>query len=332
MNFDKLKKVLEEKRSFVLVCHIDPDGDAIGSLSALAEVLESSDKVVYRVCKDHIPDIFNFLANSSLIQSHWPEPPAPRARATSESMTGGFDAIILLDNGDFRRTGFTEEILSAKNRNIPIINIDHHPKNDLWRVANINCADDSVSSTCEILFNILTDFWYEINNSVATSLLAGIFYDTGSFQHQNTTQKVLEITSELLKKGAKLKTISQKMVNARSLALFKLWGIALRRLTVNSQYGISYSILTQKDLKETAATEEEISGLVSLLNTNASSKAALLLYETGDGKIKGDLRTENDHLNLSKFAELLSGGGHRKAAGFTITGGIEASDGKWRII
>ena len=320
MNFDKLKKVLEEKRSFVLVCHIDPDGDAIGSLSALAEALESLDKVVYRVCKDHIPDIFNFLANSSLIQSHWPEPPVI-----------GFDAIILLDNGDFRRTGFTEEILSAKNRNIPIINIDHHPKNDLWRVANINCADDSVSSTCEILYDILTDFGYEINNSIATSLLAGIFYDTGSFQHQNTTQKVLEITSELLKKGAKLKTISQKMVNARSLALFKLWGIALRRLTVNAQYGISYSILTQKDLKETDATEEEISGLVSLLNTNASSKAALLLYETGDGKIKGSLRTENDHLNLSKFAELLSGGGHRKAAGFTISGEMKENGTNWKI-
>ncbi|MDO8444294.1 MAG: bifunctional oligoribonuclease/PAP phosphatase NrnA [bacterium] len=315
-SYSKLKTILEEKRSFVLVCHVDPDGDAVGSLAAFAEVLESRGKKVYRICKDPVPEIFNFLTGANLIENKWPR---------------DFDAVILLDNGDFRRTGFTEEILSAKKRNIPVINIDHHPKNDLWRVAKINCADDSVSSTCEILYGILTRLGYEINNSIATSLLTGIFYDTGSFQHANTTEKVLEITSELLKKGAKLKIISQKLVNARSMALFKLWGIALGRLNVNEKYEISYSILTQKDLEKTNATEEEIFGLVNLLSTNASSKVALLLYETGDGKIKGSLRTENDCLNLSKFAAFLNGGGHKKAAGFTISGEMKNDGAIWKI-
>lgn len=308
---------MSEKRSFVLVCHVDPDGDAIGSIAALSEVLESHGKKVSRICKDPVPEVFNFLANTNLIENKWPH---------------DFDAVILLDNGDFRRTGFTEEILSAKKRNIPVINIDHHPKNDLWRVAKINCADDSVSSTCEILYGILTSLGYEINNSIATSLLTGIFYDTGSFQHANTTEKVLEITSELLKKGAKLKIISQKLVNARSMALFKLWGIALGRLNVNEKYEISYSILTQKDLEKTNATEEEIFGLVNLLNTNASSKVALLLYEAADGRIKGSLRTENDAVNLTKLAEFLGGGGHKKAAGFTVEGSIKNDGANWKIV
>ncbi len=316
MNLTKLQKILAEKEGFVLVCHIDPDGDAIGSMMALAEILESQGKKVTRICKDPVPVFFNFLAGADLIKNVW---------------KADFDAIILLDNGDFRRTGFQSEILAAKNKQIPIINIDHHPKNDLWRIAKINCVDDSASSTCEILAEILTGLGYEINNSIATSLLTGIFYDTGGFQHANTTPKVLEITSELLKKGAKLKIISQKLVSARSMALFKLWGIALSRLTVSQKYGISYSILTQKDLEKTNATEEEIFGLVNLLNTNADSKAALLLYEAENGKIKGSLRTENDAINLTRLAEFLGGGGHKKAAGFTVGGRIKISGDKWTI-
>lgn len=317
MNYSKLKTILSEATSFVLVCHVDPDGDAIGSMAALGETLESQGKKVYRICKDLVPEVFNFLTGTNLIENKWPS---------------GFDAVILLDNGDFHRTGFTEEILLSKNKNIPIINIDHHPKNDIWRLAKVNCADDSVSSTCEILYDILASFSWEINNSVATALLTGIFYDTGSFQHANTTTKVLEITSELLKKGAKLKLISQKLVNARSMALFKLWGIALSRLSVNEKYRVSYSVLMQKDLEKTNATEDEIFGLVNLINTNADSKAALLLYETADGRIKGSLRTENDTVNLTKLAELLGGGGHKKAAGFTISGEIKSDGMSWKII
>lgn len=316
MNLEKLKKIFDESGRFVLVCHQDPDGDAIGSLSALAQALEANGKEVVRVCKDPVPDLFSFLLERATVSTVWPE---------------NFDVIVLLDNGDFRRTGFQAEILAAKKAGIPVVNIDHHPKNDLWRVAKVNCADPAVSSTCEIVYDILTDFKHDITNSIATALLAGIFYDTGSFQHKNTTTKVLEITGELLRKGAKLKTISNRLVSARSFALFKLWGIALDRLTVNEKYKISYSVLTQNDLAETAASEEEIFGLVNLLNTNSSGDATLLLYETADGKIKGSLRTEKDNLNLTKLASLFCGGGHRKAAGFSLTGKIKAVGKGWEV-
>jgi phosphoesterase RecJ-like protein len=321
MNYNKLKSILEEYQEFVLVCHVDPDGDAIGSLSAMAEMLEALGKKVHRVCKNTVPTVFSFLIETDLVQNDWPT-----------NLPAGGWAIILLDNGDFRRTGFPDEITKARNSQIPIVNIDHHPKNDLWRIAKINCVDDTASSTGEMLYRIFTEFEWTIINSIATALLAGIFYDTGSFQHQNTTPKVLEMTGDLLRLGAKLKLITQKMVNDRSISLFKLWGIALSRLTVNNKYNISYSIITRQDLAETEATEVEILGLVNLLNTNAESRLTLLLYESENGKIKGSLRTENNDLNMSKFAASLNGGGHKKAAGFMLGGKIVCAGDGWKIV
>jgi len=314
-----------------LVCHVDPDGDAIGSLSAMAEILESLGKKVYRVCKNTVPTVFSFLIETDLVQNDWPtDLPVIDSEVAQTRGAGGW-AIILLDNGDFRRTGFPDEITKARNSAIPIINIDHHPKNDLWRIAKINCVDDTASSTGEMLYRIFAEFEWTITNSIATALLAGVFYDTGSFQHQNTTPKVLEMTGDLLRHGAKLKLITQKMVNDRSISLFKLWGIALSRLTVNDKYNISYSIITRNDLIQTEATEVEILGLVNLLNTNAESRLTLLLYESENGKIKGSLRTENNDLNMSKFAASLNGGGHKKAAGFSIQGLIKHDGKNWKI-
>lgn len=315
-SFSKLKDVLEEKESFVLVCHVDPDGDAIGSLCAMGEVLEANQKKVILVSKDNIPEVFDFIDGVCKISSDWP----------SE-----YDAIILLDNGDFRRTGFQKEILEAKQAAIPVINIDHHPKNDIWRIANINMANVEASSTSEIIFELIDRLGWEVTSTVATSLLAGIFYDTGGFQHQNTSKRVLDITGELLRKGGKLKKISEKLISSKSISLFKLWGVALNRLTIHPDYKISISFLTQNDLVETGANEDEISGLVNLLNTVVESRGALLLYESQDGKIKGSLRTEKEDVDMSKLAALLGGGGHKKAAGFSLTGKIVKNKNGWEV-
>jgi len=316
-SFNKFKKVLEEKGSFLLICHIDPDGDAIGSMMALKDYLKRAGKKTYMLSKDSIPEVFSFLDSGEEIRNDWPQK---------------FEAIILLDNGDFKRTGFTEEILRQKKNGIPVINIDHHPKNDIWKIASVNLSNPEASSTCEILAGIFLSENMMITPSVATSLLAGIFYDTGGFQHQNTSKIVLDLTSELLKRGARLKRISEKLSGSRPISLFKLWGIALKRLAISNRYKLAVSFLKRDDLLATGASEEEISGLVNLLNSIPEAQAALLIYESADGKIKGSLRTEKDDLDLSKLAIHLGGGGHKKAAGFSITGQIEKDKHSWHII
>lgn len=315
-SFSKLKNILEEEDNFVLVGHVDPDGDAIGSVVALGSVLRANGKNVTLVINDDVPKIFDFLVQEKKIDGFLPK---------------GYGTIVLLDNGDSYRTGFRNDVLLAKKNGIRTVNIDHHPKNDLWRMVNINYVNEQASSTCEILYDIFISLNFVIDAEIATALLAGIFYDTGGFQHQNTTQKVLDIAGELLRHGAKLKKISNKLVSDRSVSLFKLWGLALDRLMINQALGLSISVLTRQDLKETGANEDEISGLVGLLSTTQETKAAMLLYESNDGKIKGSLRTESDKINLTKLAAALGGGGHRKAAGFRFDGKIERTEKGWKI-
>ena len=312
---ENLKEIIGSKTSFLLIGHEKPDGDSVGSLLAFGGMLRSLGKSVKLVMKDPIPEVFSFLSGVESIESDFKE--------------GQFDAICLLDNGDARRTGFLDLFPTFKD--IPIINIDHHPRNDLWKVASVNIIIENVSSTCEILFEIAKRLGIELNSETATALLLGFYGDTGGFRHANTSQNVLEVTSELLKHGGKLKKISENISGSKSISALRLWGIALNRLVFNSNLGISYSILQQEDIATAGASEDEVSGLVNLLNSAPESRVAILLYETEDGKLRGSLRTEDDKTDLSLLARHLGGGGHKKAAGFTINGKLENRDGKWNV-
>jgi phosphoesterase RecJ-like protein len=315
--FAKVRQLLEEGSTFLLIGHENPDGDAVGAMSVLASYLDADGKSYRLVVCTEVPQIFSFVDHFSEIKSDF--------------LAGDYDAIILLDNGDLKRTGFLPRILAAKKKGVPIINIDHHTQNDIWKIAKINIADPEVSSTCEILFSIFSKWNIEINASMATALLTGIYYDTGGFQHQNTNERVLEIASDLMHKGAKMKLISKSISQQRSVSTLKLWGVALSRMVTDKRTGIVYSVLTRGDIKEAGATDEEVSGLVSLINSTDGNKLAMLIYETADGKLKGSLRTERNDVDVAAVASLFGGGGHKRASGFSIEGKLIKTKNGWRV-
>lgn len=301
----------------MLIAHLDPDGDALGAILSFAEFLKSLGKTVKLATADNAPQLFGFLEGIEHIKNDF--------------LIGDFDAIVLIDNGDLKRTGFAERILAAKKKGKIIINIDHHPQNDLWKIATVNIANTTYSSTCEIMYDIFTHFQFRISHEVATSLLAGIYYDTGGFQHSNTSAKVLKIAGLLLNQGAKLKKISDSVSKSRTPAMLKLWGIALDRMKISSDNKLVYSIITNDDIAAVGASEEDISGLVNLLNSTDEAKASMLLYETNDGRIKGSFRTESEEVDLSRLASLFGGGGHKKASGFSVKGKLVRDGEKWRV-
>ncbi len=316
-SFSKLKEIINKYQKFVLICHENPDGDSVGSLMALTIALENIGKSVTPVSTDEIPEIFRFIKNHHRIVTDFDETK--------------YDVVISLDNGDCRRTGCYQKILNIKKLRIPFINIDHHPKNDLWKMVDINYARPKMSSTCEVVYEILNGLKIEITSSIATALLTGIYTDTGGFQHPTTSKEVFTITSLLLNKGAKLRKISENISNSKSVSMLKLWGIALNRLAIISCIGLVYSIITKEDISKVEASEDEVSGLVNLINSIPESRIALLLYETQDGKIKGSLRADSDNINLSKIAALFGGGGHKRASGFSVSGSLKQENGVWQI-
>jgi phosphoesterase RecJ-like protein len=316
--FEKLREIVLGYNKFLLIGHEKPDGDAVGALVALGMYLGNEGKEYRLVSKDNIADLFGYLTDGIKIESDF--------------LAGDYEVIILLDNGDLKRTGFKERILASKKKGVVIINIDHHPQNDIWKIADLNFADPSTPSTCFFLYQYLKKTAAEINRAQATALLSGIYYDTGGFLHQNTSDEVLSATSELLRLGANLKVISKSVTLTRSANMLKLWGVALSKAEIKQNWGVIVSVLTQEEIRSSGADEEEISGLVNLLCSASEARAAILMYETEDDKIKGSIRTEDDSFDASRLAEALGGGGHKKAAGFLIEGKIEKLNNSYRIV
>lgn len=315
--FEDFSKIVREKSKFLLIGHEQPDGDAIGSLLAMRKYLVDMNRKVKMVVVDEVPQIFSFLANIDKIGNDF--------------LLGDFDAIVLVDNGDLKRTGFWKRVNQAKGSKIPIINFDHHPGNDVWKIATLNIADPDASSTCEIIYDFFMHDNYPITTEVATSLLLGIYGDTGGFQHPNTSKSVMLIASELLNKGAKLKKIASSVSQSRSVKMLRLWGSAIDNMFEYKKSGLIISVITKKDIERIGASEEEISGLVNLLNTATEAKASMLIYETLDGKIRGSLRTDRDDIDVSALAKYLGGGGHKRASGFSLLGALSKSVSGWQI-
>lgn len=308
----------KENQNFLLIAHERPDGDTIAATIAITQFLESLGKKAEAVCAGGVPEVFQFLAGWQKIKTDF--------------LLGDFQMIILIDNGDLRRTGFLDRIILAKSQGLPIINIDHHPKNDIWKLAKINIVDEKASSTCEIIHDLFQKLHRPISSQTATTLLAGIYTDTGGFQHSNTTPRTLKIVSELLSRGAQLKKISDNISNYKSLAMLKLWGIALDRIVHRPDLKLVYSVITRRDIERVGATDQDLAGVVNLISSIPDEVASLLLYELPDGKIKGSLRTESGKIDVARIAGLFGGGGHKKAAGFVIDGKLERTRKGWKMV
>jgi len=305
--FEQAKKILDKSQKVLILLHQCPDGDTIASSLAISTHLKRIGKEVDLAVNDLIPEIFHFLTNDVEIKKDF--------------LLGDYDLIMAIDCGDARRTGFPvrlEQIAKSK----PLINIDHHLKNNLHKIAKVNLVDEKASAAAEIVFDLLKYLKAEIDSKIATYILAGIYYDTGGFQHANVTQRTLEISSECLGLGGHIGMVAKKISASKKPSGLKLWGIALSRMKLKTN-GVVYTYLRSSDLKKVGAEIDEASGIVNLINSVPQSKVAILLIETPDGKIKASLRTESDDVDVSSIARIFGGGGHRKAAGFELSESFE---------
>lgn len=308
--------LIKSSNDILIMTHKNPDGDAIGSVLGLAGALESIGKNAVCFSRDLVPEIFRFLPNISAIKNNT-EP--------SE-----YDLVILLDCASFSRTGVDDiKKLASSFKNLLII--DHHPRCDHEIESDCfnNCVcviDRHASSTAVLIYNIIKELDVNVTKDIANCLLTGIFTDTGGFQHNNTDQRSLEAAAEFMKKGSRVDKIAKNIFNSKTVPAIKLWGKALSRVRTYDEIGMAISYLSKKDIEECEAKEEDISGLVGVINTISDVKFSLLLTEYKDKKIRGSLRSEEyNEVDVSSIAKILGGGGHRLASGFEISGSIKES-------
>ncbi|MFH1508575.1 MAG: bifunctional oligoribonuclease/PAP phosphatase NrnA [bacterium] len=307
--------LFKKSQKVILTCHQKPDGDCVGSMLALQEALKQINKNVLAISVDPLPNRLDFLPgikNILIIDE-------------AKHFITGADLVVAVDC-ELNRSGLEKYI----SQDTLTISIDHHHDNQ--KSATVNVINDLVSATAEIIYKFYLKIGLPVNRDVATNLLTGIFVDTDGFQNPNTSAETLEIVSKLFKTGAKISEIARETSYEKPLSTLRLWGRILARLQYNRKFGIITTVATKKDLEECGASASELEGIANYLNAIPGVKITAVVTEQGDGEIKGSLRTIDDNIDVSRLASLFGGGGHKKAAGFTIPGQLQANGQGWKII
>ncbi|MFC1656149.1 bifunctional oligoribonuclease/PAP phosphatase NrnA [Patescibacteria group bacterium] len=312
--FEKALKLIKKSNDILIVSHKNPDGDTVGSNLSLRQVLISDfGKNVTSACVDPLPNSLLFLADSNIFEN--------------KIDPNKHDLIITVDASSIDQLKFAEIDERLLKSGKDIINIDHHPTNK--KFGTLNIVDENVSCATEILYYFFEFIGATIAPNTATYLLAGLYNDTGSFMHSNTSPSSYKMASKLLEAGAALPRIVKHMFKTQSVEQLRLWGKVLSNARMNKK-GTLVSKVTNNDFYETNSSPRDLMGVINYLNSVSQSNLSVLLSEDMKGHVKGSMRTVKDDVDVASLCEKLGGGGHKKAAGFTIPGKIVTEE-VWRI-
>lgn len=293
-----------KSKKILLVPHANPDGDALGASTAFVGFLENQGIEYKYACATGPTHRYPFLRHLDQLES---------LEVIWNSFD--FDTLIVFDSGDLRYAGVAP-LLEKYPKDVTIINIDHHNTNEEF--GKYNLVQKGASSTCELVYKFLAENGATITSAMATSLLTGIITDTDNFRNSATSASAMEVSGKLIAIGGKYQTIKSHVYEDIPVRAFGLWAKVLNRLEKHPELDFVYTYITQGDLKMHNLTELETVEFANFLNSIHQTSAALILHEKEGGEIKGSLRTTKDHIDVSAVAKYLGGGGHKKAAGFSL--------------
>ncbi len=290
-------KQFRSAERIMIVSHIRPDGDAIGSLIGFGLALQAEGKDVQMVSGDGVPPNFRHLAG-------W-----DRVRKRPQ---GEFDVVAVLDCSDLDRAG---KVLDGYSE--PDINIDHHRTN--LDFAKMNVVDTSAVATAEILVELLTVAGFPFSQTIASAFLTGIITDTLGFRTSNMTPKALRIAADLMELGADLPKLYQKAMIDRSFEAARFWGEGLVHLERDGH--MVWTTLSLADRKTAKYPGRDDADLINVLSTINEANISLIFVEQPNGRVKVSWRAQPGY-DVSKVALQFGGGGHPSASGADIEGNM----------
>ena len=312
-------------RSILLVSHVSPDADAVASVAAMVEIARSAGVPdIYAYIFNKPSGAFDFIPNDLVIV---PTPPADLSR---------FDVMVVMDCGSLSRTSLAAEVsaIADKTPRPYIIELDHHQPQDAYADLEIRLPDKA--STTEVIYDFLRANNLEVTKILANCIFIGLVTDTGHFFHANSSREALAAASEMLLHGASLPRIISHTVNNKNFLTLKVWGRVLDNMVFNPSTGLLTSALSAEELREVAtgdalsANFDLFGDIVSFLSTLSGVRVALLLREEGN-RVKGSLRTNYDDVDVAAVARGFGGGGHKKAAGFSLDGKLIKTERGWTV-
>jgi phosphoesterase RecJ-like protein len=307
-DWDAAVAALRDADAITIACHVNPDGDALGSLFGASLGLRSLNKKTFPTwgaTPPEIPPGYEFLPGADSVVSPEDVPDAP--------------VFLALDCGAIDRLG--DHLVDDAKRAPVTINIDHHPGNDEF--GDLNVVVPTASSTAELVFRLLQDMDVPIDRDIATNLYTGVFTDTGSFQYANSTPDTLRLAAELLEFGVPKTEIAQHVFETAPYGYLRLLASVLSNAKLLAEERFIYSRITHAELRESDVAMEETDKVIDVLRSTRDADVAAIFKEQGDGKYRASLRSKGT-VSVGEIARERGGGGHELAAGFT-TADVDAT-------
>lgn len=297
---DEAVDALRKASRVALACHVNPDGDAVGSLLAMKLALDSLGKTTFASWGGppvEVPPPYRFIGGSDQI--------VPAAQVPE------IDVFVAVDCGGSDRLGALEDAAKAA----PVsINIDHHPGNDGF--ATFNLVVPGASSTAELVAELIARLGAKIDPVIATALYTGIVTDTGRFSYASATPRTLRLAADLLEAGADAPRVAQEVFESSPFGYLHLVGRVLDRAVLHEPERFIYSWITQKDSLDSGIPMGETGDLIDLVRSTRDADIAALFKEQDDGTWRVSVRSRSRP--IGHIARSRGGGGHDLAAGFTV--------------
>ncbi len=304
---EAIAAIIREKKHFLVLSHIRPDGDAIGCSLAMGLCLKELGKSVEVWNEDGLPQRFEFLENASLVTK---PPTSPKA----------FEVVLVLDTAVRNRAG--TQCLANISPGAFWINIDHHISND--RQGDIVHIDTDAPAAGQILFELFSQTGLPITKEMANALYVAISTDTGSFQYPHTTARSYEIAAALVRFGVNIGAINQALYENNPRRRLELLRSLLNVLQFSSAERVASFALSTTTASALGTIPDDTEGLIDTIRSIQGIIVAAFFEELDGGMVRLSLRSKDPRIDVCQICREFGGGGHTLASGARVSGTLDA--------
>jgi phosphoesterase RecJ-like protein len=298
----RIVEAIRTRQQFVLSSHARPDGDSIGSQLAMLYALREMGKSAIAVNADPAPPpIMQFPGVPGIV--------------IAPSVDRVFDAAIIMECGDLARTG-----VGGLDRSF-VVNIDHHPGNTGYGA--INWFDATAAACGEMVFDLIRALGVPLTREIATHVYLAILTDTGSFHYSSISPRTFDICKACLEAGVDPVLVARNVYDSNNMGRLKLFGAVLSAMQIDASGRIAIVYLDHEMARAAGGTYEDTEGLINLPLTVKEIQAIVFFKQSEGEEYRVSMRSKGD-IDIGVVAKEFGGGGHKNAAGCTVTGPIDA--------
>lgn len=299
----QIREEVMRRQRFLLTSHARPDGDSIGSQLAMAFALDALGKQVRITNADSAPD-------------HYQDFPGMDRIEIASSVSADVDAVIVMECSDLSRTA-----VSGLDGHF-VINIDHHAGNRMYGA--VNWHDESAAACGEMVFQIIRELGVPLSLEIATHIYLAILTDTGSFHHSNITPRTFDICRQTVEAGVNPAAMARRVFDSNSFGKLKLIGALLDSMELVDEGRLAVLYMDDAMLDACHCTHNDTEGLINLPLTAREIQAVVFFKAGPQGEVRVSMRSKYD-VDVRQVAGVFGGGGHKNAAGFTVTEPLETA-------